>query len=121
MRIFVCVFLMAALSFCALAADVSGKWTGTFTSGDGGNGGVLAVFKQAGTSVTGTAGPEEQQWPIQNGRMEGDKVTFEVKSADDGTVYKCQLTLAGDTLKGDVTATREGQVMKGRLDLTRAK
>ncbi len=122
MKAIVCMLLLAAVALTAAAADVSGKWSGSFTDQGGDGGSAYAVLKQSGTTVTGTAGPDEsQQWPIQNGKAEGDKVTLEVK-ADDGTIYKCALVLAGDTMKGDINATRpDGAAMKAKMELARVK
>ena len=92
-------FLVAALAFVAAAADISGKWAGDFTPENGGSSPVVLNLKQSGTTVTGTGGPEDQQWPIQSGKIEGNKLTMEVKSPEDGTLYKCQLVLDGDHLK----------------------
>ena len=123
MKIFVCALLIALAAFTAVAADVTGKWSGTFTFDNGNNGTAMVVLKQSGAVVTGTAGPvEDQQWPIQNGKVAGNKITCEVKSPDDGVLYKIDLTLAGDSLKGDISAAApDGQIMKGKIEISRAK
>ena len=122
-RIFVCCFLTAAMALTAAAADVTGRWSGSFTPESGQSNTAYAVLKQAGTSVTGSAGPsEDQQWPDLKGTIKGDKVVVEVKSTSDGTVYKCDLVLAGDHLKGEVSAAAgNGQTLKAKMDLTRVK
>jgi opacity protein-like surface antigen len=123
-RLFLCSFLTAALALIAAAADVSGKWSGSFTPEGGQAGTAYAVLKQAGTTVTGSAGPsEDQQWPDLKGTIKADKVTIEVKSTSDGTVYKCDLVLDGDHLKGEVSAAAggSGQTLKAKMDLTRVK
>ena len=122
-RIFVCSFLTAAMALIAAAADVTGKWSGSFTPEGGQGGTAYAVLKQAGTTLTGSAGPsEDQQWPDLKGTINADKVVIEVKSSSDGTVYKCDLVLAGDHLKGDVSAAGgNGQTLKAKMDLTRVK
>jgi hypothetical protein len=122
MRVFLCVALIVFLAFAAIAADVSGKWSGTLKQESGEDDRGFLVLKQTGSVITGSGGPDEgEQWPLQNGKITGDKVTLEVKSPDD-VVYKCELTLAGDSLKGDVVATApDGRVMKGKLELTRVK
>ena len=121
--IFACLLLCSMIVGTASAADVSGKWSGTFTPEGGNEGSSFAVLKQSGTVLTGTAGPNaENQWPIESGKVTGDKVSLVAKSTSDGTVYKCDLVLAADHLKGDITATRaDGQTLKAKLDLTRVK
>ncbi|SPF50277.1 conserved exported hypothetical protein [Candidatus Sulfopaludibacter sp. SbA4] len=122
-KILVCSFLTAAMALVAAAADVTGKWSGSFVPEGQQPGTAFAVLKQSGTAVTGTAGPDEsQQWPGLTGSIKGDKVLVEVKSPEDGTVYKCDLTLVGDHLKGDVSATAgNGQSLKAKMDLARVK
>ena len=122
-KILVCSFLMAAMALTALAADVSGKWSGSFVPESGQSGTAYAILKQAGTALSGSAGPDEnQQWPGLTGKIAGTKVTIQVKSAEDGMVYNCDLVLEGDHLKGDVTATAgNGQALKAKMDLTRVK
>jgi hypothetical protein len=121
MKTLACTLLLALCAFTAFAADASGKWSGTFTTDEGAPSTGYAVIKQAGTEITGTAGPTaDEQLPIANGKIDGDKVTFEV-SHPSGMTLKMSLVLDGDTLKGDVTASREGQSMKAKLDLKREK
>ena len=124
MKILTCVFLAAVLAWTAAAADVTGKWSGSFDDGSGnGHSGVTAVLKQSGGLVTGTAGPgNEMQWKIIKGTAAGNKIMIEVKDPDSGAVYHCDLMLSGESLKGEVTVTQpDGGGGKGKLDLTRMK
>ena len=122
-KIFVCSVMVAVMALAAAAADVSGNWSGSFTPEGGQQGTAFAVLKQSGTAVTGSAGPDEnQQWPGLKGAIKGDKVSVEVTSTSDGTVYKCDLVLAGDHLKGDVAvSTSGGQTLKAKMDIARVK
>jgi hypothetical protein len=121
MKILVCTLLIALCAISAMAADVSGKWSGTFTREGQDPSNVYMVLKQTGSTLTGTGGPDEgEQWPIANGKVEGGKISGEVTSTD-GAVYKLNLVLEGDHLKGEVTATRDGQTMKAKVDATRVK
>ena len=75
-------------------------------------------LKQTGTELTGTAGPNEnQQWQIQKGKVEGDKLTFEVQTEQ--PVIKFELTLADGHLKGNAKAEHEGKSMSAVIDVTR--
>jgi len=122
-KILVCSILVAAMALVAAAADVSGKWSGSISHEGGQANTAFAILKQSGTAITGSAGPDEgQQWPDLKGTIRGDKVTVEVKSPEDGTVYKCDLVLVGDHLTGEVNATSSGsQTMKGKMDIARVK
>jgi hypothetical protein len=116
-------FLVAAALAAAAGVDASGKWNGGFSNESGGTGTAYAVIKLSGTSLSGTAGPNaDEQWPIENGKIAGNKISLTVKSPSDGAAYKCDLVLDADHLKGDMTVTRpDGQTQKAKMDLTRVK
>lgn len=122
MKRLLCFLLAAALAAVA-ASDASGKWSGGFSTESGNAGTAYAVLKLSGDSLSGTAGPNaDEQWPIQNGKIAGNKVSLVVKSPSDGASYKCDLVLDGDHLKGDMTITRpDGQAQSAKMDLTRVK
>src|SRR5215813_7550136 len=106
----------------ALASDLTGKWSGSFliTRPDGETKDAQAFLelKQNGMELTGTAGPSpDQQWAIQKGKVEGDKLTFEVQS--DGPLLKFELMLSNGHLKGEAKGEVDGQQMKATLDLQR--
>jgi len=119
--ILLCLLLCVALPFIAAAADVSGKWSGSFTPENGDGGSAYLILKQSGATITGSGGPDaNDQWPGLHGAIDGNKVSFEVKSTEDGAVYKSTLVLSGDHLKGDVVFTMaDGTSGKATLDLTR--
>ena len=124
MKTFVC---LGALWFAAMtlsAADISGKWSGSFTvTGPGGESQqdtAFVILQQKGNALTGSGGPDEtRQYPILKGSVEGNKITFEVQS--DGPLYQVDAMLVGDHIKGDVTVVQEGQTSKAKVDLTRVK
>ncbi len=113
--------LLLASALLAAADGVTGKWAGSFvTTLDGETKDDVAymVLKQDGTELTGTGGPNaEQQWPIQNGKVEGNKLTFGVQS--DGPLIKFDLTLVEGHLKGEAKAEHDGHTMKATVDLQR--
>lgn len=124
MKTFVCLCIVLLAALTASAADISGKWSGSFTmTGSGGEtqvGTAFVVFQQKGTELTGSGGPDESsQWPILKGKVEGNRITFEVQS--DGPLYKVDVMLVGDHIKGDVMVVQDGQTSKGHVDVTRVK
>jgi len=120
MRHLAIVFFFALLIFAADAADVSGNWTGKFKVSGAEEDTVYLSLKQTANEITGTAGPSaEQQKPIQNGRIEGNHITMEVLVP--GGVFKFDINLEGDHLKGEVVATAQGQTVKAQMDATRVK
>jgi hypothetical protein len=124
MKLLVRSLITAALALTAAAADVTGKWSGSFkiTTPDGQvrDDTVMLVLKQDGAEITGTAGPNaDQQMPIQKGKIDGDKIALEV-AVGEGT-FKFDVVLEGDHIKGDVAAAMGGQTMKAKMDATRQK
>ncbi len=124
MRIVMRVFLLAALAFgLAADTDISGTWTGSFSitrsNGDSNDGTALLVLKQAGTEITGTVGPDDgQQFPIQKGTIDGDKITLEVQH--ESHIIKFELVLADGHIRGEANLSGDGQTAKAKLDVTRA-
>uniref|UniRef100_Q027V7 Uncharacterized protein n=1 Tax=Solibacter usitatus (strain Ellin6076) TaxID=234267 RepID=Q027V7_SOLUE len=118
--VLVAVFLVLAAS----AADLTGAWSGTFTitmpDGKTSDDTVHLVLKQSGATITGTVGPNaEQQVPITKGSITGNKVMLEVPVPDG--MFKFDVALEGEHLKGDVTRTAGGESMKAKMDATRVK
>jgi hypothetical protein len=110
----------------AQSASFAGKWEGTFKMQrpDGAEGeprGVVFNLTQAGKVLTGTAGPTERQWKVENGAVTDGKATFEVQQPD-GPLFKFTLTIVKDRLQGDMAGERDG-VVRGhaKVDAARAK
>jgi hypothetical protein len=124
MRTFLCFLVLAVLACAAVAdVDVSGKWSGTFnmTGPDGDKDGTaLLMLKQSGTDITGTVGPsEDEQFPIQKGTIEGNKITLEADHG--GHTMKIDLVLADNRITGEAQMEAEGTTLKAKIDVTRAK
>ena len=124
MKLLSCIFLIVALALTAAAADVTGKWSGTFTvTGPDGSAGdsnpAFLILKQSGSTLTGTAGSDEsEQWSIENAKIENNKITGTVNPSD-GATYTVSLTVDGDRMTGEVTVSQGGQTMKGKIELKR--
>jgi hypothetical protein len=114
------LLILLASVFTLAAADVSGKWTGTLTPDSGAEGPALLILEHKGESLTGTAGPDEgQRFDILNGKVSGDKITFETDSGK--SVMKFELTLKGEEMAGQVSREREGQKQTAKLNVKRTK
>ena len=119
------ILLLAFASVSLLAADATGKWTGTLTlaspSGGESPGPALLILQQTGSKLTGTAGPDaDSQLPIQNGTTENGTLTFEL-APNGGPVMKFVLKQLGDEIKGDVEGERAGQKQTAKLAVKRDK
>jgi hypothetical protein len=124
MKLLSIVFLILALAMTAAAADVTGKWSGSYALiGPDGSAGdsnpAFLILKQSGTTLTGTAGSDEaDQFPIENAKIENNKITGSVNPSD-GATYTVSLTVAGDRMTGEVTVSQGGQTMKAKIELKR--
>jgi hypothetical protein len=119
----------AALASQTKAPDLTGTWTGTFTSttstGEPDEDPAHLVLKQTGSELTGTGGPSpERQMPITNGKVTTAKgvtgVTFEVTEGGSVTI-KFDLKLVDGRLKGNAVAEMEGRQRTAVLDVGRSK
>jgi hypothetical protein len=129
--LFVTSILFAAL--VAFGADVSGKWTYQQPGRGGGDPTPVTITLAAsGATLTGSVpgrgrgGAPADPTPITNGKVDGDKVTFEVsrpgRGGGDPTVTKYEGTVSGDTMTLKVTAPgRGGDPMTNTFEAKREK
>jgi hypothetical protein len=114
--------ILLLVAFVAVAADVSGKWTYEQAGRQGGQPRPVTLdLKASGATLTGTVtgmggrgggggGTPPPPAQITNGKIDGDKISFEVKRAGrDGAemVTKYEGTVSGSELK--LKITRPGQ------------
>ena len=79
MRTHVCWRALVAgllLSVMAVGADVSGKWKADFTTPDGTPRVNTFTFKVNDNNLTGTVAGSQDETPIQNGKINGDQISF---------------------------------------------
>lgn len=128
-RLVAFVLALAALAPAVAAQSSSsftGKWEGTFkmqrpdgTEGDPRP--IVFDLTQKGKSLTGTAGPGEQQWTVEKGAVADGKATFEVQQPG-GTLFKFDLAIVKGRLQGDMTGQRDGVVRgNARVDAAKAR
>ncbi len=124
MRRVLFVFLLGVLSLSA--ADFSGKWAGELraikSEADRHNPDThFLVLEQKGTTVTGTAGAmREAQFDIENVKLSGSRLTFEITLKGPGITVAYDLQLSGDTITGSIVSKR-GPVLEGKLRFKREK
>jgi hypothetical protein len=95
----ICAALAMALTAAsALASDVTGTWTATAQTPDGNAFQLTFAFKQDGANVTGSVqGPQGDPLPISVGKVDGDKLTFDVSF--NGVTIHHNCTINGDEIK----------------------
>lgn len=113
-----------APALAAQTSDFSGKWEGTFkmqrpdgTEGDPRP--VVFDLTQKGKALTGTAGPPDQQWEIEDGAVADGKATFAVQQPN-GPLFRFTLTIVKGRLQGDMAGERDG-VVRGQAKVDAAK
>jgi hypothetical protein len=112
------------------AEDLSGSWSGSFKGvGPDGQERTEQLFMKLvhkGAELTGTAGPTaDVQWKIENGKVDGNNVAFEVQAGGSpqsgAPVLKFTLAFADGHLKGDVNAEQGSIKVSAKVDTTRVK
>ena len=96
-KVFV-LFLMAVMAL--VAADVSGAWKGTLETPMGAME-LTANLKVDGGAVTGTINFMDNPLKIENGKLDGDKISFTVNPEFGTMTYKG--TVSGDEMKLTLT------------------
>jgi hypothetical protein len=108
--------LLLVFAFAAWAADVTGKWTYEMAGRQGGNPRPVTLdLKSSGSTLTGTVsglggrrgggGDAPPPAEISNGKIDGDKISFEVKREFQGqsNVTKYEGTVSGSEMKLKIT------------------
>lgn len=94
----------------AKAAAASGNWNTALILGDGNRIEGMLKLKQEGDKLTGATVRNENETPIQDGKIAGDEITFTVIREREGrkatAKYKGKIT--GDTVKGKVESDWSG-------------
>lgn len=77
------IVFMAVLVF-AQESELTGRWQATLKKGDR-TGTSVMDLTVSGTQVTGTlSDPSGQIWQIENGKLEGDQLAFDVTAREHG-------------------------------------
>ena len=105
--LFAALLLGAMLSAVPLSTpNVTGKWSGTLQM-DGQNDPkpAYSIFQQDGNKLSGSVGPDEsEQDEFEGGKVEGDKLTFDVPQGTNGEgSLHVELQVKGDEMTGRAT------------------
>jgi len=103
--------IVLATPALARAADVNGTWKWSVER----NGQTIETtlkLKQEGKKLTGTiSGRNNTETDIEDGKVEGDDVSFQVTREFNGNkmVFQYKGKVSGDTIKGKVETERNGE------------
>jgi hypothetical protein len=86
----------AAVAMAGAPNPVDGRWQGTI-SGPNGDFTLNFTFKADGTKLTGSVETPNGEQPISDGKIEGDKLSFNTKFQDN--VIEHEGTISGDTIQ----------------------
>jgi hypothetical protein len=86
----------AAVAMAAAPNAVDGRWQAT-VSGPNGDFTMHFTFKADGNKLTGTVETPGGDQPISDGKIEGDKLSFNTQFQD--SVIEHQGTISGDTIQ----------------------
>ncbi len=111
------VFLLSA---SLVAADMSGKWSGSVVSSREQPQSIYVILKLDGNQLTGSAGPSaSEQRPMQKGKVQGDRLTFEVPAGKGTFVF--DLKMEEDQISGDLEFRAPEETRKARVSLKRVQ
>ncbi len=121
------LFAAALVPGAVLNAPVAGKWSGTIDVHDRNSGDDIStpveiqIDTPHDSAVSGKIGREgEQPVSIQNGKLEGNHISFEASSGETSGAMKFDLTINGNKIDGLMKGSVESLDIEGVVKLVRA-
>jgi hypothetical protein len=123
------LWLVPLFALTMFGADVSGKWSGSIevadpSTGDKINTPVKVVFDQKDSTVSGKIGrtEDDQTEDIHNGKLDGNRLTFDVQPPEATSAMKFQLVLvAADRIEGEMKGAVDVGNVSGKVTLQKDK
>jgi hypothetical protein len=108
------IFLTLLFAAVALAADVTGKWSAEMPGRGGNSRQMVITLKAEGNALTGTVSGPRGDTDIQDGKIDGENISFSVVREFNGNSFKLNYTgkVSGDEIHFKVS--REGGNAAGR-------
>ena len=112
------VCLTLTLGFTASAqdkkTDVTGTWKSSFTNQNSQVRESTFKLKVEGDKLTGTVSGRNNDTAIEEGKVKGDEISFQVTREMNGNKVTTKYTgkVSGDTIKGKTESQRDGQSQK---------
>jgi hypothetical protein len=116
------IAVVTLLVASATASDLTGKWFGTFKVECGDHTvPQLFILKQQGKTLSGSGGPNaNEQYPIENGKIDGDEARFELTTGEWKFAYDLKQT-APDALSGTLKLQSVNDSRNAKVSLTRSQ
>lgn len=96
-------FLVAAVAGTGAQAAVDGGWTFTLNSPMGAVSAKVDL-KTDGAALTGTFDVNGATWPIEQGKVDGDTISFVLNRPGASMSYEMLGKVSGDTIAGQAAA-----------------
>lgn len=108
-----CLALTFALNASAQdkKIDLTGTWKSSFTNQNGQARETVFKLKAEGEKVTGTVSGRNNDTAIEEGKIKGEEVSFQVTREMNGNKVEIKYTgkINGDTITGKLETQRDGQ------------
>jgi hypothetical protein len=92
MKTLISALVLLLASTVSLAASVDGNWTGSINTPTG-PAQLSFLFKADGSMLTGSStGPDGKSTMLKNGKVDGDKISFEISVDFQGTLIPFRYT-----------------------------
>ena len=102
MRLLFIIAITLVATFSLTAADLAGTWKGSMNTQAGET--PVTITIRPGAALAGKVQAGEYEAPIENAKVSGDRISFEMKIGPGTVVYDG--TVAGDEMRFDVTGTQ---------------
>jgi hypothetical protein len=116
--------LFAATSFGADKVDPTGTWKWSFTGQNGQARETTLKLKKDGDKISGTVSGRNGDTAIENAKLNGDEISFEVTREFNGNkmTSKYNGKISGDTIKGkSESKNRDGETRSRDWEAKREK
>ncbi len=111
-------FALGVIALPLCAADLTGRWLGTYVSGDVRLPVAIELAKE-GTRVSGASGTRQDfLTPLEDVQLTGNTLTFGLRMGASSRTARFRGAVQGDRISGDLSADPPGS--KGVIELRRA-
>jgi hypothetical protein len=102
-------------------ADPTGTWKWSFTAQNGQTRETTMKLKLEGDKLTGTMSGRNNDSPIEEAKLKGEEISFQVTREFNGNKFTQKYTgkISGDTIKGKISFDRNGEAQSREWEAKR--